>query len=669
MTGGVCIMYRHWSKTKNLTLKMAAVVVVAFATMTPAHAQVSLDNYIKKDDFNDIKMSPDGQYLAATVPLEDRTVLAVLRRTDSKLMASVALGKNNHVADFFWVNKERLLLSVSQKLGELEEPQLTGEILALNFDSKAAELLMGYRAGEKQTGTRIPSKKDESVAAIDVAPIPGDDRNVIVTVTPYGENEKWHRANRLDVYSGRQTLVARAPVKAASFHLDTKGVVRFALGADYDNVSMLYHRDNDLSEWKLINDESVTKRREVPVGFSQDNRVAYLQVEQPSGPDAIIAYDTVSGERKELLRDKFSDPSRVIEKFGASRAAAGVMYFDGHPHASFFDADGSEASIYRMLETSFPGEAAMVTSTTADGKIALVSTYSDRDPGSFYLLDIEAKKASYLLSRRRWIDPVQMAHTKPVQIKARDGVEMRGYLTLPIGKDEHELPLVVYPHGGPFGVYDTWGFDTEVQILAASGYAVLQVNYRGSGNYGRSFQQSGAMQWGLRMQDDVTDATRWAIDNGIADRNKICIYGASYGAYASLMGVAKEPDLYQCAAGYVGVYDLVTLSAQDSRESKRIETWTSEWVGKGESLASVSPNRIVERIKVPVFMAAGGQDETAPIAQTEKMESALRKAGVSVETLYYSTEGHGFYTTEHQREFYTRLLAFLDRHIGKGASK
>ena len=654
----------------NTEMKYGIVAgILALGMMMPAHAQVNLDSYIKKDEFNDIKISPDGLYVAATVPLEDRTAIAVLRLSDSKVMSSVALGKNNHVSSFFWVNKERLLLTVSQKFGMLEQPQPTGEILGLDFDGKKADLLIGYRAVENQTGTHIQAKTNEDVAAIDVASIPGDDRNVIVTVTPYGENERWYRADRMDVYTGRHSVAAKAPVKAASFHLDNKGVVRFARGAEYDNVSMLYHRDDDKSEWKLVNDESVTKRSETPVGFSDDDRIAYLQVEQPTGPDAIVAYDTVSGERKELLRDKSSDPSRIIREFGASQTPAGVIYMDGRPHTRFFDPKGTEARLYAMLEAAFPDDAVLVTSTTDDGKTALVSTYSDRDPGSFYLVDIETRKATYLHSRRRWIDPAQMAVVKPVELKARDGVPMRGYLTLPPGKGERNLPLVVYPHGGPFGIYDVWGFDTDPQILAAAGYAVLQVNYRGSGNYGRRFYQSGALQWGLTMQDDLTDATRWAVEQGIADRNRICIYGASYGAYASLMGAAKEPDLYQCAAGYVGVYDLVTLSAQDSRKGERMKTWTSEWMGEGESLAPVSPNRIANRIKVPVFLAAGGEDETAPIEQSEKMERALKGAGVPVETLYYRTEGHGFYTVEHQREYYTKLLAFLQRHIGAGTAK
>ena len=643
--------------------------ILAVGLATSALAQESLDGYIRKNEFNDIKISPNGQYLAATIPLEDRTGLAVLRRSDSKIMTSLALPKNNYVADFLWANDKRVLITVEQKIGLLEQPQLTGEIFAISVDRKGTDALIGYRSGSMQTGTNIQKTYSENVAAVAIETIPGDERNVIATVTQYGEGEKSNQVVRMDIQTGRRIVVARPPVKASSFFTDNKGVVRFALGAEYDNFSKLYYRETNEADWKLINDETFSGRVQVPAGFSKDNRTAYLRIEQTSGPDSIVAYDTATGVKKELLRDKFSDPTRIIEEFGISREPVGVMYLDGRPRTAFFDPNGTEARTYRMLEAAFPNDVVTVTSTTDDGKIALVSTYSDRDPGSFYLFDTETKKASYLLSRRSWIDPEQMATVKPIELKARDGLVMRGYLTLPQGKGERNLPLVVYPHGGPFGIYDVWGFDTEPQILAAAGYAVLQVNYRGSGNYGRSFNQSGALQWGLAMQDDLTDATRWAIDQGIADRNRICMYGASYGAYASLMGVAKEPDLYRCAAGYVGIYDLVTLSAQESRESKRSSTWTSEWMGTGDSLAPVSPNRIADRIKVPVFLAAGGEDETAPSEQSEKMEHALKAAGAPVETLYYRTEGHGFYTVEHQREYYAKLLAFLQRHIGAGTAK
>jgi dipeptidyl aminopeptidase/acylaminoacyl peptidase len=255
-------------------------------------------------------------------------------------------------------------------------------------------------------------------------------------------------------------------------------------------------------------------------------------------------------------------------------------------------------------------------------------------------------------------------------MKARDGVDLHGYLTLPYGSAGKQLPMVVVPHGGPFGIADVWEFDGGIQMLAQAGYAVLQVNFRGSGGYGRWFRRAGARQWGLTMQDDVTDATRWAIQSGVADASRICIYGASYGAYAALTGVAKEPDLYKCAVGYVGVYDLPMMHTRgDTQTARWGETFLREWIGEPSEVAKVSPTNMADRIKVPVFLAAGGEDERAPIAHSELMERRLKAAGVPVETLYYKTEGHGFYNEAHQREYYTKLLDFFSRHLGGAKAK
>ena len=216
-------------------------------------------------------------------------------------------------------------------------------------------------------------------------------------------------------------------------------------------------------------------------------------------------------------------------------------------------------------------------------------------------------------------------------------------------------------------VLDAWGFNADAQMLATSGYAVLQVNFRGSGNYGRAFKQAGARQWGAAMQDDVTDATRWAIEQGYADPHRICIYGASYGAYAALMGVVREPTLYRCAIGYVGVYDLPMMKRDLAARNHASTTWAKEWIGNDDAvLGEASPVRLASGIKAPVFLAAGGEDFIAPIDHTKRMEAALKRSGVDVEALYYPNEGHGFYETAHRREFYTRMLQFLGRHIGPG---
>jgi dipeptidyl aminopeptidase/acylaminoacyl peptidase len=306
-----------------------------------------------------------------------------------------------------------------------------------------------------------------------------------------------------------------------------------------------------------------------------------------------------------------------------------------------------------------------VTSETDDGSTALVRVSNDRNPGDYYLFDTRTLKATYGLSNREWLDPDDMNPVAPIEFKARDGLAIHGYLTRPKGSEGKRLPMVVMPHGGPFGIRDYWGFNEEAQILATAGYAVLQVNFRGSGGYGRDFRYAGARQWGGTMQDDVTDATRWAVGQGIADAGRVCLYGASYGGYASLMGVAKEPALYRCAVGYVGVYDLPTMhTAGDISERASGRNFVNEWIGPRDQVAAVSPTRLADRIKVPVFLAAGGEDERAPIEHSRMMERALQKAGVPVETLYFDTEGHGFYLPEHRREFYTKLLAFLSRNLG-----
>lgn len=632
---------------------------------TPAMAQVDVAPYVKNDRFGTIKISPNGDYYAATVPLPDvdKTTLAILRRSDNKLTATFQLGKNTHVQDFWWVNPERLLISIAEKFGSLDSPALTGELYAINADGTGADLLVGQRVAGAGLNTRIQPKKVEKIAAFLIDDLPADDKNVLIAVSPF-DADAYTRVEKMDVYSGRRIPVVRVPVRRARFVTDNNGVVRFAIGADTDNSVKLYYRAGDGSDWKLVNDEAASSRIETALGFSADNRIAYLQVEQPKGPDAIVAMDVASGTRKDVLRDDDTDPYSIVYQPGTG-VPVGARFMDGKPRTEFFDKANPTARVYRSLEAAFAGEAPVITSSSADGKLTLVQTYSDRNPGDFYVFDTIAKKADHLIARRAWFDPEKMASTRPIAFDARDGMRINGYLTLPPGSDGKRLPMVVNPHGGPFGVSDAWGFGSEQQLLAAAGYAVLQVNFRGSTGYGRAFSHAGAREWGGKMQDDLTDATHWAIQQGIADGGRICIYGASYGAYASLMGVAKEPALYKCAIGYIGVYDLPTMFTHgDIPESGSGETFLREWLGERSTLAGISPNRIADRIKVPVFLAAGGEDERAPIEHSKMMERALIKAGVPVETLYYDTEGHGFYQEKHRREYYTRLLSFLARHIG-----
>lgn len=626
-----------------------------------AQGQVDLEQYLKRDGYGRIKISPDGRYYAATVELEDRGALVILRRSDKKVVGGSAGAKDSVVDDFWWAKDDRVVLSTAERFGSRDQPYPTGQLFAVGIDGGRAKTLVGPKAEAGMVDTYGGHSPWEMASVIDA--LPDDASNVLISAWNMSTNPIT-RVEKLDVYTGRRVLVATAPVRRAAFVTDVAGQVRFAEGRREDNYSKLYYRDSNAGEWRLVNDEAQSGHHESALGFSRDGVTAYLQVTQDDGPDAVVAWNTRTGERTQVQRDATVDPYATVHDRDA-RTVVGMQYMADKVQTRLFDEGTDTARIHRALGKAFPDSAVTITSYTRDGGLALVQVWDDRTPGDTYLFDTRAMTASGIFVRREWFNPARLSATRAVSMKARDGLTLHGYLTPPRGAaGAAPAPMVVMPHGGPFGIFDDLSFNDDTHLLTEAGYAVLRVNFRGSGNYGARFRLAGAREWGARMQDDLTDATRWAIEQNIADPTRICIYGASYGGYAAVMGAVREPDLYRCAVGYVGVYDLAAMHRDDSRTTRWMRSWADGWVGERDTLDARSPVRMAGRIKVPVFLAAGGQDRTAPIAHSKKMERALRDAGKPVETLYFPSEGHGFYTDEHRREYYTRLLDFLARHLG-----
>lgn len=634
-------------------------LIVLLLALLPAHAQVQLERYLKQDAYLSIKISPDGQYYAATVPLEDRVGLVILRKSDGKQITGASGSKGSVVRDFWWAKDDQVVISMAERYGSRDKPYATGQLFGIGLNDAKIRILVG------------PKDPPGLVSSIDVNPtwemadvidtLPNDPRNVLVSTWKLG-TAPITRVEKLDVYTGRRLQVAFAPINHAQFLADAAGQVRFALGNKDDNYSKLYYRVDNQAQWQLINDEASSGRTEQAVGFSADGITAYLQVSQAKGPDAIVAWNTHTQARSEVLRDPAVDPYKVIHGRDG-HAVLGAQYMDDGVHTRLLEDSGEDARLYRALEKAFPDAAVNVTSYSRDG-VALVQVWNDRTPGDTYLFNPQTMRAQGIFVGREWFDPAKLPKMRSVTVPVRDGLVLHGYLTLPLGAQEGQpLPMVVMPHGGPFGIFDAWEFDDDTQLLAEAGYAVLRVNFRGSGNYGLAFQRAGARQWGGSMQNDLTDATHWAIAQQIADPSRICIYGASYGGYAALMGVAKEPGLYRCAVGYVGVYDLELMHQKFSANSGSSRTFENEWVGLRGTLAANSPVTLAASIKAPVLLVAGGADPIAPMAHSKRMEAALHKAGVPVQTLYIDSEGHGFYTAEHRRKFYETLLDFLGRNL------
>ena len=644
---------------------MIGLAVLVFLLPVLACADADLGDFLKRDTMGTVKISPGGDYYAATVALEDRTILVVSRRSDRKWTAKAGGGSHSDVADFWWVNNERVVIALAEKTSALERPVATGELYAINADgSGARNLFAAIDSDEQGILTSLHGNHYRFAELIDT--LPNDDEHILVAITTFTVNPVT-QVVRMDARNGRTSPVANAPLRRARFTADAKGQVRFAEGSDKETFSHLLYRDDDKSDWQTLNSEKTSGHVERALGLSADSKTAYLLVEQPKGPDIIVALDPSSGERRPLLADPTVDPEAVMFAVNGN-VPVGASYVSDRRRVRFFDESSGDAIKQRTLEAAFPGESVLITSRTSDDQLLVFRVSSDRNPGDFYLYNEKTHAADGIFSRRLWLKPDQMASSRAFDFPARDGLVLHGFLNLPKGGSTG-LPLVVLPHGGPFGIYDEPEFDGEVQLLANAGYAVLRVNFRGSGNYGRRFLHAGEREWGKRMQDDVTDATRWAIAQKIADPRRICIYGASYGAYAAVMGLVREPDLYQCGVGYAGVYDLALMAHDDSARDASMRIWLDGWVGTEDTLAAISPVNLATRIKQPVFLAAGGKDDRAPIAHSKRMEKALTKANIKVDTLYFPTEGHGFYTDEHRRAFYEKLLAFLKLHIGTKQKK
>jgi len=382
--------------------------------------------------------------------------------------------------------------------------------------------------------------------------------------------------------------------------------------------------------------------------------------------ESLWRIDPVTGQGKQVSNSGTVD---VGERLWSSdhKTLLAVRYDDGVPYWDFIAPDHPETALFAGLVKAFDGKAVDFSGISDDGNRVLMRVYSDRDPGQVYLFDRKAGQARFLLASREWIKPAQMSPMKPVQVKTRDGMVIHGYLTVPAGSDGKGLPLIVNPHGGPHGPRDEWGFNPEVQLLASRGYAVLQMNYRGSGGYGARYMAAGYRKWGTAMQDDLTDSVRWAVAQGIADPARVCIYGASYGGYAALMSVVREPDLYRCSVGYVGVYDLdVQRRDSDTAQSAYGRSYLNVVYPEsaGERQAQ-SPVYGVDRIKSAVMLVHGAKDERVPIKHMHELVKRMEAVGKKPEQIVVEKkEAHGFRDIDNNVNLYTKMLAFFDQHIG-----
>jgi dipeptidyl aminopeptidase/acylaminoacyl peptidase len=641
--------------------------------------EVPLQDFARHARFRDAKISPDGEYLAVTAIVEDRTVLALIHLADMK-GANIKPLSHEDINQFWWVAPDRVMYTLAIHTGSIANPMSTGELFTVKADGSESTAIFGFRAGggtaptPKATHIEPPAVSERASGEF-VSALRDDPTHAIIASFNWIEHtlvsDIYPSAYRIDLRDGRKKPLANAPLHGATFVADHHGAIRFAYASASPGSAQqkVYYRKDDDATWEEI-DAGARDKGVVPIMFDRSGDSVYAECLGDAGVGGICRWNITTRKIETVWSAKDSSQAELVPTFDGLDAFA-IRTSAGKPATVLIDKTAPEAALLVALVKQFPGVDVQIINASTDGHKVVFLTHGDDEPGVFYLYDSSSKKISKLLERRPWIKPQQMARMEPVSFKARDGLLLHGYLTRPLGKEEsRNLPLVVFVHGGPFGVWDTWDFDLEAQMLASRGYAVLQVNYRGSGGYGSDFMVAGYRDWGGKMQDDVTDGTRWAIAQGIADSGRVCIYGASYGGYAALEGAAKEPDLYKCAIGYAGVYDLrAWVGHNDLAQSQSGTTFIDEHIGKDDAdLWERSPLAHVDRIKAKVMLVVGGADERVPKAQGENMRAALIKSKNEPEWIYERVEGHGFYEEQHVTELYRRLIAFLDKQIGANRS-
>lgn len=609
-----------------------------------------VETFFKNPEFTHVSFSPDGKSIALLQSIDNRMNIVVL---DLEKMEKRQLTryKRQNIAFYEWVGSDHLAFWADDDGDEFYG------MFVIKRDGTGYRELAGTLKSQRARG-RVNAGGMSFLSRIE-----GDDGYILV--------ERHSRAGkngdvcRVNLKSGHVTVQQFNPGNITQWLTDRRGVVRVGLATDKDGVKILHRPTND-APWETLDARGLNDPEWQPLGFDGDDRTLFIATSDGRATRAVYRYDTVTRRREDepVCADGTYDAGSLIYS-RSLRRVVGIRYEADKPRTQWLDPRFEQYQ--RTVDAALPDTINAIREATPDGRTLLVHASSDREPGVYYVMDLERRKISEVAVTRSWIDPERMARMQPVSFAARDGLPLHGYLTLPVGREPRQLPLVLLVHGGPYGIRDTWGFEREIQFLANRGFAVLQVNYRGSGGYGPSFEAAGYQKWGLEMQDDLTDAVRWAIAQGVADPRRIVIMGGSYGGYAVMAGLAFTPELY-CAGvnivGATGIRDFLRdrHDRPDYMDAVFAERW-GDLKRDRERLERTSADNFMAQVRAPVFMAYGENDPRVPVEHGKRYRDALKQAGKPFELVIEDDEGHGFYKEQNAVELYRKIEDFLRRHV------
>jgi len=619
-------------------IAVAALMVTGSPGVFAQAKPIPMRDFFKNPQEAGHQISPDGRYLSWVAPYERRMNVFV-KPVKGGEARRVTAETARDISGYFW--KGDRILYVKDFGGDENF-----HVVSVNLQG---EDLKDLTAGEKVRAQIVDGLID-------------DDKHIIVSHNR--RDAKVFDVFRTDVASGEEQLIAQNPGNITEWMTDHDGRLRIAITTDGVNTTMLY-RAREGDDFKPILTTNF-KEGVDPLMFTFDNKQLYVSSNRGRDKAAIFEFDPLTAKEGKML---FEHPDVDVRSLGHSRkrkVLTVVNFTTWKGQRKFLDKE-SEA-MFRTVEAKLPGyEISFVSTNRAEDKF-VVASFNDKTRGRRYLFDKATGKLELLADISPWLPEGDLADMKPISYRSRDGLTINGYLTLPKGVAAKNLPVVINPHGGPWA-RDSWRFNPEVQFLANRGYAVLQMNFRGSTGYGRKFWEASFKQWGKTMQDDVTDGVEWLIREGIADPKRVGIYGGSYGGYTTLAGVAFTPDLYAAAVDYVGVSNLFTFMGTIPPYWKPYLEMFYEMVGHPEKdkdmMASASPVMHADKIKTPLFIAQGAKDPRVNKDESDQMVEVLKKRGVNVEYMVKDNEGHGFRNEENRFEFYEAMETFLGKYLKK----
>ena len=601
-----------------------------------------VEAFFQNPERSNFGISPNGKYLGWLAPYENRRNIHV-QEIGTKEVKRITHRTDRDIPGWFWADDDQLVYMQD------------------NGGDENYHIFLAKRDGSSEKDmTPYDGVKAEIID--DLKDVPNE---MIVSMNK--REPQLFEPYRLNLLTGELTLLAENLDLAnpiMGYMTDHDGKIRVAMRLSGGVNSTILYRDNEEEEFRAILTTNF-KNTFSTLFFTFDNKELYCSSNMGRDKTAIVRFDPVEGKEVSVL---YENPDYDVSSLSYSRrrkVLTGISYTSWKREVIFLDKEIE--FVYNRLYKELPNYEVVISDMDDAENMYVVRTYSDRSLGSYYLYNKTADTLVKLADVNDKLKEEEMVEMKPITYTSRDGLTIHGYLTLPKGKEAKNLPVIINPHGGPWA-RDSWGFNPEVQLFANRGYAVFKMNFRGSTGFGRSFWQASFKQWGKTMQDDVTDGVNWLIEQGIADPNRVAIYGGSYGGYATLAGVAFTPDLYKCAIDYVGVSNLFTFMETIPPYWKPLLDTMYEMVGHPIAdkveLEATSPAFHVDKIKAPLFVIQGAKDPRVNIDESDQIVKALRAKGVNVPYLVKENEGHGFSNQENRFEAYKAMSGFFKKYIG-----